>query len=309
MLIALVICFAAVMTFRSVTSHAAGVSADIKSGVSGFCLDAHNDQLNNAEIDSWGCNGSRAQNWTVTISSIQHDNNYCLSVLDNGTHSGDLIVLQTCNAAAGQVWLRDQSGFKNPNSGLCLSLPESQTGKQLILASCNALNEQAEIWLTKADPSCSNDTKGQKIACEAIQEWTRWQSGTPSHEALLNSYTSQAPYEEWCADFVSYVYKEAGYPFTGGETNGWDENIASNIQYMGFTMHPASQYVPHDGDVAFFDYQGGHVEIVVSGGSTPTFVYGNSATIDPSTGNGQMQSNTITHDGSEGQIMYYLSPN
>ena len=147
------------------------------------------------------------------------------------------------------------------------------------------------------------------IACNAVKEFTAWQSSGSNHESLLTTYTDGTPSEEWCADFISYVYKEAGYPFTNGSADGWDENSAGNVQYMGFTMHQAGNgYVPETGDVAYFDYPGGHVEIVVSGGTTPTYVYGDSAEIDPTTGNGQMKSNTIQSDNN-GQVMYYLTPN
>jgi hypothetical protein len=305
-----VLCFSITLTFRSVISHAVGVSPEIKSGVSGYCLDDHSDSSSsNAEVDSWGCNDSGAQAWTLGIASIKHGGNLCLAVEDNGTTVGDKVVLNACNQAAGQVWLRDQSGFFNPNSGLCLSLPNSQTGEQLIVASCSYLSQPYEVWTSDMDTKCVVGTEGNKVACYAVQEWTNWQSRTPNHETLLNTYTGGSPYEEWCADFVSYVYKEAGFPFTGGETNRWDENIAGNIQNMGFTYHQVSGYVPKPGDVAYFDYSGGHVEIVVSGGSTPTFVYGNSAIIDPATGNGEMEANTIASKGSEGQVVYYLSPN
>lgn len=308
-LIVFVLCISGIMTFRSVTSHAAGVSAAIKSGINGYCLDVHNDRSSpDTEVDSWGCNGSAAQDWTLDIGTIRHDATYCLSVQNNGTNIGDKIVLDSCDQAPGQVWLPDQGGFENPNSGLCLSVPSSQTNQQLVLASCTSLSQPYEVWTTSLTERCTDGTEGEKVACYAINEWSRWQSGTPNHEALLNTYTDGAPYEEWCADFVSYVYKEAGYPFTGGETDGWDENIASNIQNMGFILHPATGYKPQAGDVAYFDYQGGHVEIVVSGGATPTFVYGNSATIDPTTGNGEMEANTITNKGAEGQVVYYLSP-
>ena len=114
--------------------------------------------------------------------------------------------------------------------------------------------------------------------------------------------------EEWCADFVSYVYKQAGYPFLYGERDGWDEYYAPNIQNQGFIYHSAASYIPHAGDVAFFDYNGGHVEIVAVGGSKPIFIYGDSGTIDKTTGNGDMAENTITNDGYAGQVIYYLSP-
>ena len=88
-----VVCIGIVLTFRSVIGHAAGVSSDIKSGVHGYCLDDHDDAVNNAIVDSWGCNGSDAQNWAITFDTIKHDNDQCLSVADNGTSVGDSIVL------------------------------------------------------------------------------------------------------------------------------------------------------------------------------------------------------------------------
>jgi len=306
------------MAFRSVIGHALPATSPINSGLSGYCLDVrHDDSAANAEADSWRCNGSQAQAWVIDGDMIKHGNS-CLTVQNNGTTAGDNVVLDSCQAAAGQVWLRDRQGYENPNGGLCLAVPNAVTGVPLVVASCAALSQPNETWTptvskTRDDSAgaaanCAAGAEGQRVACDAEQAWTVWQSGSPSHEALLNSYTDGAPYEAWCADFVSYVYKEAGYPFSGGETNGWDENLAGNIQNMGFTKHDAAGYVPQAGDVAYFDYPGGHVEIVISGGKQPTFVYGDSATIDPSTGNGDMEANTITQDGPEGHVLYYLSP-
>lgn len=289
-------------------SHAADVSSDVKAGVSGYCLDVHdNSKKSGAVVDSWGCNNSDAQAWEVGISSIKHGSNLCLAVAGNAVSAGSKITANTCSQDAGQVWLIDQGGFYNPNSGLCLSMPNAQTEQQLVLASCSYVAQPYEQWESTYTPTCNDSTGGQRVACYAIKEWTAWQSGTPSHEALLNTYTDSAPYEEWCADFVSYVYKEAGSPFTNGETDGWDENIASNIQNQGFTLHPAILYIPQVGDIAYFNYAGGHVEIVISGGQTPTYIYGNSATIDPTTGNGQMEANTISNEGTLGGVSYYLS--
>jgi hypothetical protein len=303
--------------FQLVASHVSAESSTIKSAIAGYCLDVHDDsKSSNAAVDSWRCNGSSAQNWKLAGSSIIHGDNDCLSVLSNSTAAGTKLVANSCDQAAGQVWLADRTGFENPNSGLCLSIPSSKLASQLVLASCDQLSTAGESWTysaTHGHPADVNSCetivqKGQKIACYAQQDWTTWQSDSPSHTVLLNDYTNGYGYEEWCADFVSYVYMQAGYPFSGGESDGWDENIASNIQNMGFSEHQAAGYTPKAGDVAFFDYPGGHVEIVASGGKTPTFIYGNSSTIDPTTGNGEMAANTITNDYN-GQVIYYLSPN
>jgi hypothetical protein len=305
-----------VFVFRSVKSHALSQGTKLTSGISGTCADDYHDNtLAGAVVDAAHCNNTSSQNWDITTTSIEHDSTRCLSIQNDSTQIGTAVVLNPCDASPGQVWLRDKNGYQNPGSGLCLNAPSDSTGVQLTIASCGTQPSANETWTPTAasgsslQPSSCNGTEGEKVACYAAKEWNAWQSGTPSHEALLTQYTDGAPYEEWCADFVSYVYKEAGYPFTQGETNGWDENIAGNVQNMGvFTMHPASSYIPKPGDIAYFDYSGGHVEIVVSGGKNPTFVYGNSDTIDPSTGNGDMEANTITTEGSAGQVEYYLTP-
>jgi hypothetical protein len=300
--------FALIGAFHAANSHAASyANGTISSGLSGDCLDDyHSSKLAGALVDAYGCNGTNAQVWQVNTITISHDN-LCLSVVGNGNKVGDKVDLNKCNGAPGQVWLQDKNDLYNPGSKLCLDVPGGQGGVQLDLASCT---DQVNLNWSSPMLSISCDGingEGSRVACYAEKDWETWQSGTISHESLLNTYTDGAPYEEWCADFVSYVYKQAGYPFKGGEADGWDENNANNIINMGFS-EDASSYTPLPGDVGYFNYAGGHVEIVISGGKVPTFIYGNSATIDPTTGNGQMEANTILYDGDRGSIAYYMSP-
>lgn len=296
---------------RLTSGHVSAASGlKLVSGISGDCLDDHTGKLTSGNpVDAWSCNGSSAQSWGITYDSIEHADRFCLSVAGNSQASGAAIVLNPCANQPGQIWLRDKGGYINPNSGLCLS-----NSKRLTLASCDQLASASEVWSPEnydgrsvGLPSCQGGER-QKIACEAATEWAHWQA-SDNHEALLNTYTDGSPYEEWCSDFVSYVYREAGYPLAGAY-DGWDENDANNLQnYPEFTEYQASSgYIPKPGDIAWFNYDGGHVEIVVSGGSHPTFVYGNSGEIDPTTGNGDMRTNTLTSDGAEGQLVYYLSP-
>jgi hypothetical protein len=317
LILCLVLLISVIAIFRLVQSHVSADIPRISSGLDSYCLNVYDGKTDtNTSVDTWKCNDTASQDWVATIDTITHDGSQCLSVQGDAVGQGSKVVINPCNAVAGQIWLRDQAGYQNPNSGLCLTASSSRPTDQLFISDCSNLASSQETW-TPTLPATKNNltnlpctgTEGQKVACYAIKGWTTWQSGSISHESLLNSYTDGAPYEEWCADFVSYVYKEAGYPFIQGDTDGWDENVADNIQYMGFLMHPAdSNYVPQAGDIAFFNYSDGHVEIVVSGGKTPTFIYGDSAVIDPTTGNGQMVANTITQKADEGQLVYYLSP-
>lgn len=288
-------------------SHASADDNAISSGIQGACLDVlHSGTADGTIIDAASCNGTEAQAWTTTAMAILHaGDRKCIAA-----NSAGLIILQTCSNTPGQVWLRDQESYFNPDSGKCLNV--ARLGAQVQLASCSKLDSAGEKWMpaSSAKPGACSGAEGAMVACAAAEQWTAWQADGARHATLLTAYTDGTPYEEWCADFVSYVYKQAGYPFTKGGADGWDENNANDVQYMGFTMHKAdSGYVPRAGDVAFFNYAGGHVEIVVSAGKKPTFVYGNSAEIDPETGNGQMKANTIMRDGEEGNLVYYLSPN
>jgi hypothetical protein len=292
---------------------------EIKSGIDGFCLDARGDSSAvNTPIDSWSCNGTDAQNWKAVNNTLVHDKKSCLSIFNNGSTIGDKIVSAPCSGKSGQVWVAAVNGYENPVSADCLQVPANQTGDQLILGRCTNLTEPNEAWMpaiysiqsagSGAFLGCKG-SEGQKVACIAAQQWVIWQSGSVSHNNLLNAYSDGNGYEEWCADFVSYVYKQAGYPFLYGERDNWDEYYAPNIQNQGFTYHSVANYTPKAGDIAYFDYNGGHVEIVAVGGSKPIFIYGDSGTTDKTTGNGDMAENTITNDGNFGQVIYYLSPN
>lgn len=312
LLIGLIVSISIFAFFKIGEGKVAAASTIIKSGITGYCLDDYkNRPVADNMVELWGCNDSAAQNWSVNGDQIVH-NSACLSVQKDGKATGSAVVANNCDGSPGQVWLKNKTGLFNPNSNLCLAA--SSPHRQLTILPCDA-SIPGQIWavssLTNGRDSSSAtcpSSKGERIACYAEKEWAVWQSGRTSHNDLLNTYTDGAPYEAWCADFVSYVYKEAGYPFTQAY-DGWDENNANNVQNYGFTFHPASSgYMPKPGDIAYFDYNGGHVEIVVSGGKTPTFIYGNSATTDPTTGNGQMKANTIVNDGPEGKLVYYLSP-
>jgi hypothetical protein len=312
------IVFVMIFSMFSLTKHSDAAIAELKSGISGYCMDAHkNSQAQGTIVDTWKCNGTAAQEWSPTQGTITHDTAYCLSVVGNSKVAGAKLVSDTCSGAPGQVWFAEKGGYLNPNSGLCASASTSTTTSQLMLNSCKQLGQPNESWSSATSKpgaalpnnACNNQVGGQKVACITEQQWNTWQTDPSDHANLLNDYSDGNGYEEWCADFVSYVYMEAGEPFSSGERAGWDEYNANNIQYQGFTKHWAGSYTPKTGDVAFFDYPGGHVEIVASGGKNPTFIYGDSATTDPVTGNGDMATNTLTSDGTLGQVMYYLSPN
>jgi len=75
----------------------------------------------------------------------------------------------------------------------------------------------------------------------------------------------------WCADFVSWIYNEAGYPLrTGGE---WRVDYVPNIATYGavgqrFVYHVAGTYTPQPGDIvihlSYPNPKQGHTNIVTA---------------------------------------------
>jgi hypothetical protein len=292
---------------------------EIKAGISGGCMDVyHNKATSGTVVQVANCDGRPSQDWSIKHNTVIH-NKSCLTAPGNPVENDAKIVMEPCDGQVNQTWLTSYlDSFENPSSGQCLDIPHGEIGGQLIAGPCNDLTGSNETWLASiwsktntaaATVNCDFSAEGEQIGCDAAKQWVKWNSSGVDHESLLNTYSDGNRYEEWCADFVSYVYREAGYPLTGGERDNWDEYVAGDVQYdANFTYNQAGSSTPQPGDVAYFNYPGGHVEIVLLGGTKPIFVYGDSGTTDKSTGNGEMEENDITQDNSLGQVVYYLSP-
>jgi hypothetical protein len=288
-------------------SHASGRGTIITSGYKGYCLDNYRDQNQPGnKVDIWSCDGGASQTWMVSLTQIKKPNNLCLNAVSISN-----VTLSNCNQSSQQIWLEDGRALYNPHFSMCLVAVKAGDGQTLALGSCSQNSVASQVFSPSVDISSSPCTgsQGDVVACVAEKQWILWQAHPNQRQNYLNTYTGGSPYEEWCADFVSYVYKEAGHPFTNGNYNNWDENIADDIQNQGFTINQSGSYVPKPGDVAYFDYPGGHVEIVIAGGKDPTFIYGDSDTIDPIINNGAMDSNDVQSKPNLGSLQYYMSRN
>ena len=84
------------------------------------------------------------------------------------------------------------------------------------------------------------------------------------YDSTVRMYT-EGNREEWCADFVSYVYLKAEQPFTNSTTGSWRipsvRSLGYYFQAQG-RFHSARTYTPKPGDVAI--YGSGHTNIVVA---------------------------------------------
>ncbi len=171
------------------------------------------------------------------------------------------------------------------------------------------------------------------VAC-AEQELALWESkkGYPDHTSFAATgylkYTD-GWYELWCADFVSWIYKQAGYPFSGGQAGGWMLAGVSSIQTLGqqngkFSWHSAgSGYIPKPGDIAIYGNQHTNLFISSSGGSSKFIggdqglftTYGHVPPLPPGSPAPSPPSQSIVSGGSASNYGYYngvtgyVSPN
>lgn len=86
-----------------------------------------------------------------------------------------------------------------------------------------------------------------------------------SYDAHVIKYTDGVN-EAWCADFASWIMKEAGVPFTNPHSGGWRIPGVYTLQEYFESIDkfiPSGHYIPKSGDIAFLHGPGGHVAIVL----------------------------------------------
>ncbi|HEV2639910.1 MAG TPA: glycoside hydrolase family 19 protein [Actinocrinis sp.] len=128
------------------TAEAAGTGTI--TGYAGLCLDDYAaSSADGTKADVYTCNGTGAQQWTVTSGNTLQINGKCLDITGASTTDGALIELWDCNGGGNQVWQAQGNGeLLNPASGKCLDDPGFATapGTQLDLWDCNGGANQ--IW-------------------------------------------------------------------------------------------------------------------------------------------------------------------
>lgn len=117
------------------------------TGYQGLCMDVRGaNDADTTPIQVYTCNGTIAQQWTVSGGGTLQALGKCLDVQWGGASSGTPVQLYTCNGTGAQQWQAQSNGeLVNPQSGKCLddtALGGSGTG--LIIYDCNGGANQ--IW-------------------------------------------------------------------------------------------------------------------------------------------------------------------
>jgi hypothetical protein len=128
-------------------------SPPIQSGVAANrCLDVSGaGTALGTNVQSWECNGTRAQGWQVTPAGELRSTvapNMCLDVSGGGTASGTNVQIWECNGTNAQRWTRTAAGELRsavaPNMCLDISGGGTANGTNVQIWGCNGT--QAQQW-------------------------------------------------------------------------------------------------------------------------------------------------------------------
>jgi chitinase len=129
-------------TFKAIAgggSGGGGGGATPIHGYGGKCVDvAAANSANGTAIQLYTCNGTGAQQWTHSGSTLQALGK-CMDVSAAGTANGTRVQLYDCNGTGAQQWTQGANGsLVNTNSGKCLDAtgPSSADGTPLQIWSC-----------------------------------------------------------------------------------------------------------------------------------------------------------------------------
>ncbi|WP_107451477.1 ricin-type beta-trefoil lectin domain protein [Actinacidiphila rubida] len=116
------------------------------TGYGGKCVDvAGGSNANGAAVQLYDCNGTSAQQWTASGTTLQALGK-CMDVTSAGTANGTQVQLYDCNGTGSQQWTRGaNNSLVNPQSGRCLDAtgPSSANGTRLQIWDCaGAANQQ-----------------------------------------------------------------------------------------------------------------------------------------------------------------------
>jgi hypothetical protein len=176
---------------------------------------------------------------------------------------------------------------------------------------CSAASQDSAAGQGNSSSSGLSQVR-QNVVCIAKAELAKWKSGEMGPGGSNIKYIQSHVEEEWCADFMSWVYKQAGYPVTGSMSN-WQQAGALEMENMPpvdgskFELHHPGSYIPVPGDMVTYSFS--HVNMVVSvnkNAGTMTVIGGNQGGIHA---NDQSLVSEYTINGFTGNDIHgYVSP-
>jgi hypothetical protein len=133
---------------QSTGAPSGGVSGVIKGFDSKCVDDAGNSSSLRAAVQSWACNGAKAQVWRYVSGVLVH-NGLCLNDKSNAGNGGKLILYTCATSNPDEIWVHQLNNtyeLKAHNWTLCLTIPGSskKNGVQLQADTCG--NSAGQRW-------------------------------------------------------------------------------------------------------------------------------------------------------------------
>lgn len=184
-----------------------------------------------------------------------------------GDKEWDTLKKQTTVEKASNLWVYN---FEIPADIDATAVARGKSGQDILSKYTNTGTVSANECGSLAG------TVREKIVQAAEKEYAAWQSGAKKPGGDYLQYTYNVP-GEWCAWFVSWVYKEAGYPVNENAQPFY--SYVKDLSSLGmkndkFEWHlNDGKYTPRPGDIAIYgtaevQY---HTNIVISA-TSPTSI-------------------------------------
>lgn len=103
-----------------------GSGSRVISNWNGKCVDVPGANFaDGVHLQLYGCNGTAAQNWTLTGGALQTQNNKCMDVAGGSTANGAVIQIATCSGNAAQQFVLSGAGdLVNPQANKCVDIKD-----------------------------------------------------------------------------------------------------------------------------------------------------------------------------------------
>jgi len=203
------------------------------------------------------------------------------------------------------TWLQDRGG------GNYQPATADQHGAFVVFASIAGMSINGSSCTSSGVNCNANATQNlsptrQSVVCIAQAELAKWTSGTLKPGDDYKIY-SQGAAENWCADFATWVFNQAGYPLKDG--SAWRVSAVDTIKAIGeenqkFHWRAKSGYIPKPGDMAVHNdgKTNYHLNIVVGvSGNQVTLIGGNQ-------GSNDLNKSLVSRGSMQDDIIGYVTP-
>ncbi|TQJ57775.1 chitinase [Streptomyces sp. SLBN-115] len=214
-------------------SGAAAAAGQI-TGIGGKCVDiAGAATANGTAVQLYDCNGSAAQQWTVSEDGTIRALGKCLDVTSGGTADGTRTQLGDCNGSAAQRWtVTAARDIVNPQANKCLDATgnSSANGTRLQIWSCTGSANQK--WTA---PGGGEPAPGPGAMAVAPYLYNGW--GSPPSPTTVMSATGV----KWftLAFVLSNGYCNPQWDGSRPLTGGVDQQTVTTVRGAGGDVIPS----------------------------------------------------------------------